>query len=168
MYWRNQGIGVDRRLSPWLPAARPARKHVKEDWALLYIERWLTAPMELEDGTRVERTKGTPQGGVVSPVMANLFTFNLGNMRSGVPGRSRRCNLNRKPIACAARRTTISGLVLVARTALMLALRLSGPPVVVSRRTRRGAWPGREDGRARGRLPFTSHSSMPGEARIFS
>ena len=52
---------------------KAARKHVKEDWALLYIERWLTAPMELEDGTRVERTKGTPQGGVVSPVMANLF-----------------------------------------------------------------------------------------------
>jgi RNA-directed DNA polymerase len=52
---------------------KAAQKHVKEDWALLYIERWLTAPMELEDGTRVERTRGTPQGGVVSPVMANLF-----------------------------------------------------------------------------------------------
>ena len=52
---------------------KAARKHVKEDWALLYIERWLTAPMELEDGTRIERTKGTPQGGVISPVMANLF-----------------------------------------------------------------------------------------------
>jgi RNA-directed DNA polymerase len=49
-------------------------------WALLYIERWLKAPMELEDGTRVERTRGTPQGGVVSPVLANLFmhyTFDL-------------------------------------------------------------------------------------------
>jgi Reverse transcriptase (RNA-dependent DNA polymerase) len=33
----------------------------------------LTAPMELEDGTRVGRTRGTPQGGVVSPVLANLF-----------------------------------------------------------------------------------------------
>jgi group II intron reverse transcriptase/maturase len=48
-------------------------KHVQEKWALLYIERWLKAPMELEDGTRNERTKGTPQGGVISPVLANLF-----------------------------------------------------------------------------------------------
>ena len=52
---------------------RAVRKHVKCKWSLLYIERWLKAPMELEDGTRVERTRGTPQGGVVSPVLANLF-----------------------------------------------------------------------------------------------
>jgi RNA-directed DNA polymerase len=52
---------------------RAVRKHVKCKWAILYIERWLTAPMTMEDGTRVERTCGTPQGGVVSPVLANLF-----------------------------------------------------------------------------------------------
>ena len=52
---------------------RAVRKHVKCKWGLLYIERWLKAPMELEDGTWIERTKGTPQGGVVSPVLANLF-----------------------------------------------------------------------------------------------
>jgi RNA-directed DNA polymerase len=52
---------------------RAVRKHVKCKWSLLYIERWLTAPMEMEDGTRIERSKGTPQGGVVSPVLANLF-----------------------------------------------------------------------------------------------
>ena len=40
---------------------RAVRKHVKCKWALLYVERWLKAPMELEDGTRVERTRGTPQ-----------------------------------------------------------------------------------------------------------
>jgi RNA-directed DNA polymerase len=40
---------------------------------MLYIGQWLTAPLQLADGTRVERTRGTPQGGVVSPVMANLF-----------------------------------------------------------------------------------------------
>lgn len=59
---------------------RAVRKHVQCKWALLYIERWLKAPMELEDGTRVERTRGTPQGGVVSPMLANLFmhyTFDL-------------------------------------------------------------------------------------------
>jgi RNA-directed DNA polymerase len=46
---------------------------VECEWAILYIERWLTAPLQLADGTRVERTRGTPQGGVVSPVLANLF-----------------------------------------------------------------------------------------------
>ena len=52
---------------------RAVRKHVKCEWSLLYIERWLASPMKLEDGTQVERTRGTPQGGVVSPVLANLF-----------------------------------------------------------------------------------------------
>jgi RNA-directed DNA polymerase len=59
---------------------RAVRKHVQCKWALLYIERWLKAPMELEDGTRVERTRGTPQGGVISPILSNLFmhyTFDL-------------------------------------------------------------------------------------------
>jgi RNA-directed DNA polymerase len=49
------------------------KKHVECEWAMLYIERWLKAPLQLADGTRVERTRGTPQGGVVSPVLANLF-----------------------------------------------------------------------------------------------
>lgn len=48
-------------------------KHVKCDWAMLYIKRWLTAPLQREDGTLVERHQGTPQGGVISPVLANLF-----------------------------------------------------------------------------------------------
>jgi RNA-directed DNA polymerase len=48
-------------------------KHVECEWAMLYIRRWLTAPLQQADGTRVERTRGTPQGGVVSPVLANLF-----------------------------------------------------------------------------------------------
>jgi len=52
---------------------RAVRKHVQCRWALLYIERWLRAPMEREDGTNVERTRGTPQGGVVSPILANLY-----------------------------------------------------------------------------------------------
>lgn len=52
------------------------RKHVtdpQERWCLRYIERWLCAPRELADGTQIPRTQGTPQGGVVSPVLANLF-----------------------------------------------------------------------------------------------
>src|SRR3954469_6230212 len=58
---------------------RAVRKHVKYKWALLYIERWLTAPME-QGGNRIERTRGTPQGGVISPILSNLFlhyTFDL-------------------------------------------------------------------------------------------
>ena len=59
---------------------RAIRKHVTCKWALLYIERWLTAPMQQEDGTRTDRTCGTPQGGVISPILSNLFmhyTFDL-------------------------------------------------------------------------------------------
>ena len=52
---------------------RAVRKHVTCAWALLYIERWLTAPMQQEGGILVERIRGTPQGGVVSPILANLF-----------------------------------------------------------------------------------------------
>ena len=58
---------------------RAVRKHVKGKWALIYIERWLKAPME-QDGIRKERTLGTPQGGVISPILSNLFlhyTFDL-------------------------------------------------------------------------------------------
>ena len=46
-------------------------------WALLYIERWLTAPMLQEDGTMVERNTGAPKGGVVSPIPVAdaLFEF---------------------------------------------------------------------------------------------
>jgi group II intron reverse transcriptase/maturase len=40
---------------------------------LLYIERWLKVPVQMEDGSVVPRTAGTPQGGVVSPILANLF-----------------------------------------------------------------------------------------------
>lgn len=52
---------------------KAVRTHIGEDWILLYIERWLTAPFEAEDGTRVQRQIGTPQGGVVSPLLMNLF-----------------------------------------------------------------------------------------------
>jgi RNA-directed DNA polymerase len=58
---------------------KAVRKHVTCNWALLYIERWLTAPME-QEGVRMERMCGTPQGGVISPILANLFlhyTFDL-------------------------------------------------------------------------------------------
>jgi RNA-directed DNA polymerase len=52
---------------------RAVRKHCGTAWVLLYIERWLKAPMQTRDGTLVARDRGTPQGGVVSPLLANLF-----------------------------------------------------------------------------------------------
>jgi RNA-directed DNA polymerase len=52
---------------------RAVRKHVTCSWALLYIERWLKAPMVDEGGEKIERSRGTPQGGVVSPILSNTF-----------------------------------------------------------------------------------------------
>src|ERR1700688_2176864 len=59
---------------------KAVHSHIKEDWILLYLKRWLTAPFETTDGERLSRERGTPQGGVVSPIMMNLFmhyTFDL-------------------------------------------------------------------------------------------
>ncbi len=47
--------------------------HTEEKWVRLYVERWLTAPLAKQSGEKVERNKGTPQGGVISPLLANLF-----------------------------------------------------------------------------------------------
>ena len=49
------------------------RHHVKDPWILLYVERWLKAPVEREGGHQEQREKGTPQGSVISPLLANLF-----------------------------------------------------------------------------------------------
>jgi len=48
-------------------------QHTDCPWALLYIERWLKAPVQLGDGTIMHREKGTPQGSAISPLLANLF-----------------------------------------------------------------------------------------------
>jgi RNA-directed DNA polymerase len=52
---------------------RAVRKHAEDKWVVLYIERWLKAPVQEEDGLLVLRERGTPQGGVISPLLANLF-----------------------------------------------------------------------------------------------
>ncbi len=49
------------------------RHHCTEAWVLLYVERWLKAPMQQQDGRLIPRDMGTPQGGVISPLLANLF-----------------------------------------------------------------------------------------------
>jgi RNA-directed DNA polymerase len=53
------------------------RKHTDCPWVLLYIERWLKAPVEAEDGSLIARDKGTPQGGVASPLLANIFLHHV-------------------------------------------------------------------------------------------
>jgi RNA-directed DNA polymerase len=52
---------------------RAVARHTDIPWVRLYIARWLRARMQRPDGTLEERTKGTPQGGVISPLLANLF-----------------------------------------------------------------------------------------------
>ena len=53
------------------------KKHTDSKWMLLYIERWLKAPAQLADGSLIEREQGTPQGGVVSPLLANIFLHHV-------------------------------------------------------------------------------------------
>ncbi len=52
---------------------RAVRKHTDNPWVIMYIERWLKTPFQMKDGTLKERPSGCPQGGVISPVLANLF-----------------------------------------------------------------------------------------------
>jgi len=52
---------------------RAVGKHTQCKWLLLYIERWLKAPVQLADGTLISREKGSPQGAVISPLLSNLF-----------------------------------------------------------------------------------------------
>ena len=52
---------------------RAVARHTDSPWIRLYIARWLRAPVQRADGSLVERMKGTPQGGVISPLLANLF-----------------------------------------------------------------------------------------------
>ncbi len=58
---------------PWELVVRAVKAVTDCPWVLLYVKRWLAAPLQHPDGTLVERDKGTPQGSAVSPVLANLF-----------------------------------------------------------------------------------------------
>jgi hypothetical protein len=74
----------------WGLLMQAVRRHTDCKWVLLYLQRWLEAPVSMPKGTLVERTRGTPQGAVVSPVLANLFlhyVFDLWMRREhpGVP-----------------------------------------------------------------------------------
>lgn len=52
---------------------RAVSKHTDLRWILLYVERWLQAPLQRKDGTTAQRDRGTLQGSAISPVLANLF-----------------------------------------------------------------------------------------------
>ena len=64
---------------------RAVRKHTDDKCILLYIDRWIKAPLEMPGGTVINRTSGTPQGGVISPILSNLFlhyVFDVWMMRN--------------------------------------------------------------------------------------
>ncbi|MCA1704941.1 MAG: group II intron reverse transcriptase/maturase, partial [Actinobacteria bacterium] len=58
---------------PWDLMLKAVSKHTDLRWVLLYVERWLQAPLQMQDGTLVQRDRGTPQGSAISPLLANLF-----------------------------------------------------------------------------------------------
>lgn len=60
---------------PWDLAVKAVEAHTGHEtrWIVLYVKRWLAAPLQLADGTLQERDRGTPQGSAISPVIANLF-----------------------------------------------------------------------------------------------
>ena len=57
----------------WELMLRAVAHHADQKWIVLYVERWLKAPMQRSDGTLIPRVKGTPQGSPISPCLANLF-----------------------------------------------------------------------------------------------
>src|SRR4051794_4643854 len=65
--------GLRSTVSITISWSRRSRAHAAVPWVVLYVKRWLTAPMALPDGTLQQRDRGTPQGSAVSPVLANLF-----------------------------------------------------------------------------------------------
>jgi RNA-directed DNA polymerase len=58
---------------PWDLVVKAVETVTDAPWVLLYVKRWLAAPLQYPDGALVERDKGTPQGSAVSPALANLF-----------------------------------------------------------------------------------------------
>jgi group II intron reverse transcriptase/maturase len=76
--WRNDWV-IDLDIQkffdsvPWELVVKAVEANTDDPWVVLYVKRWLEAPLQLTDGTLQERDRGTPQGSAVSPVLANLF-----------------------------------------------------------------------------------------------
>jgi len=58
---------------PWDLTLKAVTHHTDQKWILLYVQRWLAAPLQREDGSLVARDRGSPQGSAISPLLANLF-----------------------------------------------------------------------------------------------
>jgi group II intron reverse transcriptase/maturase len=58
---------------PWDLVVKAVAAHTDQPWVLLYVQRWLAAPLQQPNGTLQQRERGTPQGSAISPVLANLF-----------------------------------------------------------------------------------------------
>ena len=76
--WKNDWV-VDLDIKSFFDTVphdlilKAVSRHTDEKWVLLYVERWLTAPMQSADGDLIQRDRGTPQGSAISPMLANLF-----------------------------------------------------------------------------------------------
>jgi RNA-directed DNA polymerase len=58
---------------PWDLIVKAVEVNTADAWVILYVKRWLSAPLQMPDGSLAQRDRGTPQGSAVSPVLANLF-----------------------------------------------------------------------------------------------
>jgi group II intron reverse transcriptase/maturase len=76
--WRNDWV-IDLDIQKFFDSVRwdlvieAVEANTEDPWVVLYVKRWLEAPLRLPDGTLQQRDRGTPQGSSVSPVLANLF-----------------------------------------------------------------------------------------------
>jgi RNA-directed DNA polymerase len=76
--WRNDWV-IDLDIKAFFDSIdhdlllKAVSKHADRRWVMLYVERWLKAPLQCEDGTLVSRDRGTPQGSAISPLLANIF-----------------------------------------------------------------------------------------------
>lgn len=76
--WRNDWV-IDLDIRAFFDSVdhslmlKAVERHTDQKWVLLYVNRWLTAPLQQQDGTLTARDRGTPQGSSISPVLANLY-----------------------------------------------------------------------------------------------
>jgi hypothetical protein len=68
----------------WDLVVKAVEAHTDLPWVVLYVRRWLEAPLQLPGGTSPKRDRGTPQGSAISPVLANLFLHVCHERRRGV------------------------------------------------------------------------------------